>query len=308
MSTKPSGVCGVLVTFRRPLLLRECLARIEEQTLRLDRLVVVDNAASDDSREIVKASRCADRIEHLERDNIGPAGGFALGVRHLLEDLGDRDLIVLFDDNDPAPTSGVIRDLANFLDRQASVDPSTAGVGLRGATFDWRRARAIPILGETDGPIAVDHLYGGYIPVYRCAAIRHDAEFSPDLFFGFEELDFGLQLTRAGHRLYMHGSLWSQVRSLVDVEEPRRWIGWRLQPLSWRRYYSLRNLLFILRAHDRRLTAWRVALSRGIAKPVLNLPVQPKLAAAHLTQNLRAIRDAFTGRMGRTLEPVSDAA
>jgi hypothetical protein len=72
---------------------------------------------------------------------------------------------------------------------------------------------------------------------------------------------------------------------------------------GWRRYYSLRNLIYLLRQHGHTLTALRVTILRGVAKPLLNLPLRPVLGLRHLRSNLRAARDGWTGRLGRQVSP-----
>lgn len=73
--------------------------------------------------------------------------------------------------------------------------------------------------------------------------------------------------------------------------------------MSWRRFYSLRNLLHVLVSTGHTSTAVRVAAVRGVAKPLANLPFAPRVSAHTLRWNARAIRDAFGGRLGRTVEP-----
>jgi hypothetical protein len=82
--------------------------------------------------------------------------------------------------------------------------------------------------------------------------------------------------------------------------------GKRLAPMNWRRYYVLRNSVYMLRRFGLPWTAVRVA-SVNIAKPILNLPLQPRLAVTHLGVNVRACRDGWAGRMGRRMEPDADA-
>jgi hypothetical protein len=43
---------------------------------------------------------------------------------------------------------------------------------------------------------------------------------------------------------------------------------------------------------------------RGIGKPLANVFVHPRAALGHLRLNLKAARDGWVGRMGRTVEPV----
>lgn len=74
------SVACVVVTRDRRELLRECLGAIERQTHPLDHVVVVDNASSDGSPELVR--REFPRAELLTlADNVGGAGGFHAGMR-----------------------------------------------------------------------------------------------------------------------------------------------------------------------------------------------------------------------------------
>ena len=73
--------------------------------------------------------------------------------------------------------------------------------------------------------------------------------------------------------------------------------------VDWRRYYSLRNLVRILCLRRAVLGALYVTVVVGIGKPVVNLVRDPRVALENLRWNLRALRDGWSGRMGRTVEP-----
>ena len=77
----------------------------------------------------------------------------------------------------------------------------------------------------------------------------------------------------------------------------------RLDAIRWKRYYSLRNTIYVLRRFGHPVTAARVTLVTGFAKPLANLVVSPRRAVQHLGLNWRASRDGWTNRMGRTVEP-----
>jgi hypothetical protein len=153
--------------------------------------------------------------------------------------------------------------------------------------------------------VPIDAIGGDRLPCYSVRAVRAVGPFRADLFFGFEELEFGLRLRRAGWSLAADGPALrhdrEQRRAVATPPVPRR----SLDPVSWRRYYSLRNLIVILRDHGHASTAARVALVVGFGKPIANLVRQPRLALAHLRLNARACRDGWTGRLGRRVEPPS---
>jgi hypothetical protein len=80
--------------------------------------------------------------------------------------------------------------------------------------------------------------------------------------------------------------------------------AWRLDEPGWRRYYHVRNQIFILRRYGSRAAAARRTLVLGIGKPLANLVVSPRRAVGHLRLGIKASRDAWSGRMGRRVEPL----
>jgi hypothetical protein len=186
-------------------------------------------------------------------------------------------------------------------------DPRMAGVGISGGRFDWRRGRIRRVRDEElHGAVPVDFVAGNQLPFYRVSAVRAAGTFHAPLFFGLSEIEFGLRLTRAGYAFYAHGDLWRRRRAESGRLGLDAHPGLRLAPSNWRRYYVLRNSIYMLRRFGHLTSALRVT-TISLAKPLANLPLAPRLAAQHLATNIRACRDGWFGRMGRQLEPDSDA-
>jgi len=300
---------GVLVTFRRPAALAITLERLSEQERRLDHLVVVDNAPTEGSRvAVADAGAIAGSVEHLEMpENLGFTGGVAAGMRRVLELADAQDWIVVLDDDDPVPYAFAFAELERFGEQMLERDPKTAGVGISGGRFDWRRGRIRRVPDEElHGPVAVDHVAGNQLPFYLVAAVQDAGTFHAPLFFGLSEIEFGLRLSRSGYSFYAHGDLWRRRRQEAGRLGLELRPGRRLGPMNWRRYYVLRNSIYMLRRFDHPWTAGRVAFV-NLAKPLLNLPLEPGLALQHLQTNIRACRDGWIGRMGRQVEPDADA-
>lgn len=308
---------GALVTFRRPEDLGRTLERLADQTRHLDRLVVVDNDGDDAVAELVERFEglVATEISYLApAENTGPAGGYALAMTRLLEHCHDDDWIVLLDDDDPPYYENTFERVSAFAGEMHRADPLVGGVGVSGGRFDFETGRVLRIGDdELGGAIVVDHVTGGGLPTYRVGAVREVGLPTPDLFFGFEELDYGLRMTEAGHALYADGEVWL-ARRLVKRETGElppetvsarraRKSSLRLAEPSWRRYYSLRNLIYILRRRGHWWTAVRISLLRGILKPIVNIPVDPRRSWQYLSLGVRALRDGWLGRLGRTVEP-----
>lgn len=284
-----TAVLGAICTYRRPGDLEVMLDRIESQTVRPHRLVVVDNDADPLVHELVRRhpiGRSLD-VQTIEApDNPGPAGAFALAYDHYAPTAEADDVLVIFDDDDPPPTDSLIEELLEVVD-DAFADPHVAGVGLRGGILDRRtgfveRRPTSPCRRIEDA----DHLHGGWFPCYRFGALAAVGQFDPSYFWGFEELELGRRLTAAGFRLGVAAQLY------FSVAEPRpdRRLRSGLPSRSWRHFYRHRNLIRVLR-RDRAWTALAVTIgARLIAKPIVALPRSPRLAGWHLRTNAAALR------------------
>ena len=301
---------GVLVTYQRPDDLAAMFQVLAAQQRTLDTLVVVDNDPDGSARAAVTVLADAARrdgglqVSYVPTGaNLGPAGGIAEGMRHVLDHASDHDWLVPLDDDDPPRTPTLLAELMRFATRLREEGPRVGGVGLVGTRFDARHARGVRIPDDQlAGAVSVDWFGSGNLPLYSVAAIRDVGVFDERLFFGFDDLEFGLRLGAAGYTMFAHGDLWHAEREahgrLGDGTPPERGLS---EP-GWRRYYSLRNLLVILRERGDRAGQARL-VARSLAKPLYNVPRGPRLAARHLALNGRAILDAYRGRMGLTVPP-----
>ncbi len=104
------GVVAVVVTWNRRDLLVRCLDAVLGQTLPPSRLVVVDNASDDGTRELLDERYAAvPRVEIVRTlTNIGGAGGFALGLELALGGPGETAWLL---DDDTVPTPGALEAL-----------------------------------------------------------------------------------------------------------------------------------------------------------------------------------------------------
>jgi glycosyltransferase involved in cell wall biosynthesis len=296
---------GVLVTYRRPDELANTLESLARQTRRLDRLVVVDNDPPGGEACVAEyRSRGLDAEYVASPDNLGPAGGIAEGMGRVLSSASDEDWIVTLDDDDPPTSDTVLAELEAFAGDMLARDTRTGMVGLVGARFDWRLGRLVRLADrELRGPVAVDYIGGNHFPCVRAAAPRAVGPFRSALFFGFDDLEFGLRLRRRGYAVYADGRRWLRQRA------GKGRLGLEVRPSAravdagWRRYYSLRNAIWILRSHRRSRTAFLVVLVHGVGKPLANLFRDPTTAVALLRMNWAACRDGWAGRLGRVVEP-----
>ena len=292
---------GVLLTFRRPDDLRSTLEILGRQSTPLDTLLVVDNDADPVVRTVVEATDVGTPVTYLGiPDNPGPAGGLHAGVEEVLTRATDNDWVVFFDDDDPPQRADALEELRAVIDELSATTDRLGGVGLWGAIL--RPSGRLRAIGG-DGPGTVDYLPGGAMSHYRVAALRAADGHDPDMFFGFDDLDLGLSIRRAGWEL--HASGLARRHGLAHMVDGRR-ASTTVGDTGWRRYYSLRNLIATLRRDKRLLAPLWMSIGPGLAKPLLNLPIAPRAAWANLRVNARAIAHGWRGIAGKTVDPTTD--
>jgi GT2 family glycosyltransferase len=299
---------GVLVTFRRPAALAEHLDLLARQTRHVDHLVVVDNGGTPEIQDAIGARPdAAGSSEYLATDeNLGPAGGIARGLSRVLEIARDDDWVVLLDDDNPPRRDDLLGFLYDFALDQRAQHPEIAMVGKTGANFDLRRGRALRLRDdELSGVVSVVYVAGGQLPFIRVGLLREIGVFDERFFFSFDDLDFGLRLREHGYRAVVDGAIahWARARAGrldADGGVPRN----AQVAAPWRRYYSLRNLVYLLRVRGHRGAALRVSVTDGLVKALVIGVRQPRTAWAHVRFTTKAISDGWTGRLGRRVAPV----
>lgn len=291
----------VIPTFERPAGLQAVLASLQPFATDIGRVYVVDNAASSATAALLQEVTLGGPQVVLERppDNIGPAGATALVMRLLMEQGATGWLLRLDDDRPVAPNEFLaLWNLARELDRGPH---DIGGLALRGATWSARRARLrAPKPGQA-ATSEVDYVKTNALAFFHMRAIQATGGFRGDLFFGMSEVEFGLRIREAGFRLL-------QVNVPDRRDDDTRWPTSRAGAIAivdWRRYYSMRNLIVILRATGHPWVAARVALVRGGGKAVLGIIVRRPEAGLYAKLMWWAVRDAYLQRMGRQIDPAT---
>lgn len=106
-------VCAIVVTYNRKDLLMECLTAIFNQSVKIERIILIDNASTDGTEEELRRTRILEREGFVYRkmeQNLGGAGGFYKGIQISLEFMCDWLWIM---DDDTIPDNDCLENLLN---------------------------------------------------------------------------------------------------------------------------------------------------------------------------------------------------
>jgi GT2 family glycosyltransferase len=188
-----------IITYKRPEILKKTIDLLFSQTLPPIKILIVDNDIDETARQ-VKNAYSDNLVAYFPvGSNSGPAGGAYWGLKKLFEEGWEWALWV--DDDDPPSSSYQLETICKL----ASQECRSSNIGIVGATgvlFNknkWLIER-IPDL-QHNSVIDVDMIAGNQFPLVNRKVF--DSGFLPnrDLFFGFEDLEFGYRLKKNSFRL-----------------------------------------------------------------------------------------------------------
>jgi rhamnopyranosyl-N-acetylglucosaminyl-diphospho-decaprenol beta-1,3/1,4-galactofuranosyltransferase len=261
-------VCALVVTYNRRDLLIGCLDAVLAQTRPVAELILVDNASTDGTPELLRERGYLDRAEvsYLRLDrNLGSSGGFARGFEAARESGADW-LWTMDDDAEPTPDC-----LRLLLESPPAADPRTVCVcpkvvypdgslnGVMRADFR-RRLRPLPESRYRAGrhpAIGITSFVG---PLYRMRAVRAVDPPKADFFVWGDDVEYSLRLRGLGDIRLVPESVMVH-RPASQSSSNRRSRLWNAvlpvhmypTPLErfWQNLYGLRNYIWTKRHYER---------------------------------------------------------
>jgi GT2 family glycosyltransferase len=260
-------VCAAVVTYNRRDLLVECLDALLAQTHPLQSIVVVDNASTDGTPELLRERGLVDRddVRHLRLDdNRGGAGGFAAAVEATRAQ--ECDWIWLMDDDaEPAPDAleRLLQAPPAAESRTVAVCPkvvyAAGGIDANQRGHFHRRLRPLPAGEYRDG----HHPALGFLSfvgaLVRTSAARAADLPRADFFVWGDDVEYSFRLRRLGDLRLVNESVMVHKR-VTHSYENRRSRFWNAvlpaqfwpTPLErfWQNLCGLRNYLWTKREYE----------------------------------------------------------
>lgn len=299
MNLSVERVCAVVVAYNRREMLRECLRCLLAQTHPPNHILVVDNASTDGTREMVASDFPGVEVLALPR-NSGGAGGFHAGMQWALGH--DFDWFWIMDDD--------VRPMPDCLAQVwAKRQPNSVMVTLQRDDLDrlygvhiWT-GRGIDVTGEIVArrrPLQGDYLFAFAGPILSREVVEKVGLPIKDFFIWFDDWEYSLRVQRAGCRIIA-------VPEAVVVHDvggkPRqaRFFGrtiTRITPAPWKLYYGARNMLYVLlrdKRPAREMLQFFASQMNNLLKDIVCEPDR----GSRVRMRLRGLRDGARGRLGK---------
>ncbi len=130
-------ICAVFVTMNRSATAKECLRRLLLQTRPIHKVIVVNNASTDDTVAMVtsfKESHPEFSIDLLDlKENLGNAGGMHLGLEKAFDEGADRAWIL---DDDSWPELDAVAKLTVGIEKDTDVHVSHV-IDIKTGNLSW---------------------------------------------------------------------------------------------------------------------------------------------------------------------------
>lgn len=312
-------VAAVVVTYRRPELLMQCLRALQAQTHPVDEIIVVDNASGDGTAERVRKEFPEVTLRVLS-ENRGGAGGFHEGMRIATE--RDVDWIWVMDD-DVEPELDALEAL--FASGKHEDDDTVALASLKVGTDGrvqeahagnynptWmRKTPSVPSRRATAESTSVPVQFSSFVGLLvRGAAVETVGLPEAGFFIWGDDLEYSLRLLEVGtiylvpNSVVIHYDAFAQERKQAQVGAR----AWRTRPLDeyWRKYYEIRNPLLIAHRHvgsaARRMLAYGVGAYR-VLRSGAAVAAFDRMEAVRIRLLSAAYRHGISGLCGPYVHP-----
>ena len=248
-----SQITTVIVTYNRKTLLIRCLTAVTAQTCKPDRIIIVNNASTDGTLDLLQSEGWLSRPDVIfisMGENTGGAGGFAAGLKYATE-TGANWVWMMDDDAEPHHDA-----LEHLAARQLIPENIYGSVAVFDGKLSW------PMMpfggGKKDSINTVEQLADEvdvkFIPflgiLISAAMVKRIGLPDAGFFLAADDVEYCTRARKAGAKIILIGN--SRLNHPAS-ERYRLWLpGFEFFSLKlppWKRYYDVRNRLFIARAH-----------------------------------------------------------
>jgi GT2 family glycosyltransferase len=248
---KEASIASVTVAYNGASVLARHLDALKRQTHKIDEIVVVNNASTDQTQYLIGTEYPEVTILN-EAMNGGVGGGYAAGLAYTV--LKKKyDWVWLFD-QDSVPSEDGLERLLLGLQRLDGISESTAILApvcrdSQGSQtcpgMLWRNGHMVPVAGEPGKPITLVDLVISSGSLIRKEAIEAVGVPRADFFMDFVDYEHCLRLRRYGFNIavvedsLLHHTLGESAKFRI-FGRTKYWTD----HVPWREYYKTRNEIY----------------------------------------------------------------
>ena len=291
-----------IITRNRPSILKNTIEEIFNQTLPPQSVLIVDNSDNDATQLMYEQTNDSRLQYHNVGYNSGPAGGAKIGMEILFAQ--GYEWVVWGDDDDPPKFNDILEKLFSIIPK---IDITTIGIiGAVGTRLNLRNGLTIRIPdNDLKGNLDVDCVAGNMFPLLHRNLYNQNVFPNPDLFFGFEELDFCLAVKRANLKIIVSGDEIFRHRLLHGRLDLIKKYKVKSIASLWREYYSTRNIIYILLRKEKAYSAIAYITLRTFLKMFYMFRFGFEYGKLNFYYLSNGLYDGYRNRMGMTILPIS---
>lgn len=302
-------VAAVIVTYNRKIELCENLKMVYEQTISLDRVIVVDNCSTDGTENYLAEQGyfVIPNFEYVKtKANNGGAGGFYTGIHQAFEE--GADYMILMDDDGRPYNNQTFELLVRFAEKQTAANVAEGKLFINSLVICGERLTSkigqLTTISEAEA-VALDGIIEGAAHPFNGTLISRklvEAIGYPNknYFIKGDEVDYkqrtfdanGYVATLVDSRYY---------HPYVPTKEKR--IMGKLVPVCveapWKEYYTARNLTYTYKKKKYyKMIAFELVFVKLYA--IMTMKCQKWKTIQYM---FKGLKDGWTGHLGPTIRP-----
>jgi len=301
LTARTERISAVVVTFNRKAMLEECLTALLNQTRHLDEIIVIDNASTDGTDQLIKTKFAATTYVKLG-ENIGGAGGFHEGMKLAYEK--GYDWIWVMDDDAIPKADALQRLLDCSAERDERVYALASAVLNRDETVFPAHRRLFDAKTMIETIIGAEEYARDYFPTDTASfvgflvshkAIEQIGLPLKEMFIYFDDTEYSLRIRKRGTILTVPGSR-------IVHGEPEKASGdspWGQSPTGWKKYYAIRNRIYTYKTYGKHSPANYMKFFRETYIDIRNAMRSNQPKSYNIRVSLCATFDGLRGKLGK---------
>ncbi|MBN1524623.1 MAG: glycosyltransferase [Spirochaetales bacterium] len=240
------NIAGLVLTFNRKALLPKTLDALIHQSRKLDRLIVINNASTDGTDDVLKKYQkelAADFFTVVTLpENIGSSGGFSRGMEYIVENT-DCDWIYMMDD-DAISEQGAAEKFDYYY---SSLKPSVqkkVGILQNERCTDAEEFKSLKIpTHEVRGRPMFRVTFEGYL--IKTEVIRKIGYPRQEFFIYSDDIDYTWRAIGKGFKVFRVLGNYIYHKDWAKLDKVNRGIVIKPNIPPWKLYYVFRNVFLI---------------------------------------------------------------